>query len=57
MILQGALLDSGADAFEHGVVLVGVGFPVGFQVDAEYPSECLPERGAESAEESLDFIP
>ena len=49
------MLDAGADAFEHGVVLVGVGFPVGFQVDAEYPSECLPERGAESAEESLDY--
>ena len=47
MILQGALLDAGADAFEHGVVLVGVGFPVGFQVDAEYPSE--------SAEKSLDY--
>ena len=55
MILQGALLDAGADAFEHGVVLVGVGFPVGFQVDAEYPSEGLPERGAESAEKSLDY--
>ena len=55
MILQGALLDAGADAFEHSVVLIGVGFPVCFQVDAEYPSECLPERGAESAEESLDY--
>ncbi len=52
-VLQGALLDADADAFDHGVVLVLVGMVARLETRAEEFAEGLPESRPEGAEEGF----
>ena len=43
-------------SLDDGVLAVGVGVVVAFEVDSEEASECLPESGSERSEECLDDV-
>ena len=52
--LQGALLDTDADALNHGILLVLVGMVARLEASAEKLAEGLPEAGPERAQKGLD---
>ena len=55
--LQGALLDTDADALNHGILLVLVGMVARLEASAEKLAEGLPEAGPERAQKGLDDRP